>query len=480
MPYGSKSENSKWTSTWIKQEGTNTSRVVLPAQVRSVYLERSGSNYNARRIKTSTPQKRYRWVKSVSPVPFIKKVRRFSAARNKWITEHIKLYRYSWKKVSIPKSKIAYSSDMLPNNLTYYGERYKDYSPSGSITVLAFGSGWNPKTKPVCTYTGSLSIIAAGPASGWGSGSLDPVTPDSLRASNLPQDFSAIIDKLKAKGVDTIREKVKSQEINLLNVIGERRQTMAMLADTVSRLASAISSARRGNFSKAARKLFPGNTRELANDVLLFNFGIKPFLSDIEGAAKHLAKRQVQSPYVIVKSSNKEVVKKSQYIDTSSANSVISRKVWVHYETEITVRHVMKVKIDDSTTAEAGQLGLLNIPSTLWELTPWSFAIDWLIPIGDWLNKIDAFAGVAITSYHITTVIKQKVTWVCANSGTSGTASYGWLTLGGTGVANKELIYVRREVQPNIPPIPRFPSIRDPITTSRLINAAALLRQLKR
>lgn len=476
MPYGSKSESSKWSNNFRRVDSGVVTTSVQQANVTQTYWSRSGTNYNPRRIQSPKSQKRYKWVKTEELVPFVKKVREFDPRRNKWVTRRIPIYRWKWVKVAIPKSKTTYTIDMKTNNLTFYGEKFKNRTPSGSITSIGTGLSWGTR-QPRWDYTGSPSVFGTGLPSGWGTGSMDPISPNALTSSSLPAEFSVIVNRLKAKGYDSLREKAKSQEINLLNAIGERRQTMSMLADTISRLASAISSARRGNLLKAARKLFPTNSKELANDVLLINFGVKPFLSDIEGAAKHLARRQSQSPTSVIKAANKEVVRDVQMYTAS--NSILSRKLYVSKETEITVRHVMEIKIDDGTTFEANQLGLLNIPSTLWELTPWSFAIDWLIPIGDFLNKVDAFAGLSITRYHITTVIKQKVTVTCVHDGTVGAIGYQCYTSGTTGVWEKELLYVNRAVQANNPPPMQFPSIRNPFTTTRLVNATALLRQLK-
>lgn len=477
MPYGSKSESSKWSNNFCKIDSGVVTTSVQKANVTQTYWSRSGTNYNPRRIQSPKSQKRYKWVKTSELIPYVKKVREYDTRRQKFVTRRIPMYRWKWVKVSIPKSKASYTIDMKTNNLTYYGDKFRNLTPSGTITSIGTGLNWGSR-QPRWEYTGSTSVFGTGLPSGWGTGAMDPIHPNALTSTSLPTVFSVIVNRLKAKGYDSLREKAKSQEVNLLNAIGERRQTMAMLADCVSRLATAISAARRGNFQKAARKLFPGNSKELANDVLLVNFGIKPFLNDIEGAAKHLARRQSQSPTSVIKSANKEVVRNTEVYNAS--NSIISRRLYVSTETEITVRHVMEIKIDDGTTFEANRLGLLNIPSTLWELTPWSFAIDWLIPIGDYLNKVDAFAGLTITRYHITTVIKQKVTVTCVHDGTVGAIGYQCRTSGETGVWQKELLYVNRAVQANNPPPMQFPSIRNPLTTTRLINASALLRQLKR
>ncbi len=46
-------------------------------------------------------------------------------------------------------------------------------------------------------------------------------------------------------------------------------------------------------------------------------------------------------------------------------------------------------------------LGLLSLESVAWELTPWSFVVDWFIPIGDWLTARGFSQG--LTGTFITT-----------------------------------------------------------------------------
>jgi hypothetical protein len=44
------------------------------------------------------------------------------------------------------------------------------------------------------------------------------------------------------------------------------------------------------------------------------------------------------------------------------------------------------------------QLGLLNPLSFAWEITPWSFVVDWLIPIGPVLSALTAPVGLNFIS----------------------------------------------------------------------------------
>ena len=54
------------------------------------------------------------------------------------------------------------------------------------------------------------------------------------------------------------------------------------------------------------------------------------------------------------------------------------------------------------------QLGLFDPLSTAWEVIPFSFVIDWFIPIGNWLNSLQADAGLELQSFSISRQFKYE------------------------------------------------------------------------
>lgn len=60
----------------------------------------------------------------------------------------------------------------------------------------------------------------------------------------------------------------------------------------------------------------------------------------------------------------------------------------------------------------ANSLGLTNPFTVLWELTPFSFVIDWLVPIGTWLDSFTADVGVDFVSGIETRLVTADVTGV--------------------------------------------------------------------
>lgn len=60
---------------------------------------------------------------------------------------------------------------------------------------------------------------------------------------------------------------------------------------------------------------------------------------------------------------------------------------------------VATYKAGNSLMSILGQLGLLNPLSVAWEVVPFSFVIDWVLPIGSWLNSLQADAGLELIQY---------------------------------------------------------------------------------
>lgn len=53
-------------------------------------------------------------------------------------------------------------------------------------------------------------------------------------------------------------------------------------------------------------------------------------------------------------------------------------------------------KVTNPNLYLASRLGLTNPVAIAWELVPWSFAVDWFVNVGEWINQFDSHLGVEI------------------------------------------------------------------------------------
>lgn len=281
--------------------------------------------------------------------------------------------------------------------------------------------------------------------------------------------YSAAQARCEAAALGRHLAKIKDQKVNLLQALAERNQTARLLKDSVARLAKAIALMRSGRLSQAAKAFFPKNSKELSQDWLAFQYGIRPLISDIEGMAQTLATGVVGQFDVV--STATETVTSIAPRDTGSTRDYIYCDWKTTVTTTVTVRYKTRVKIKSEGMRSLAEMGFTNLPTIAWELTPWSFIVDWFLPIGKWINSLDALTGAVIQHSHKTVVIKQQA--LCEKSydgtNTNGKKSSGWARY------HCDRISVVRTVLTSLP-APPFPDFKDPVSAEHIANASALLR----
>ena len=118
-------------------------------------------------------------------------------------------------------------------------------------------------------------------------------------------------------------------------------------------------------------------------------YGVNPLLADIQGACEALANYQRQEGntfQVRTKKVHQGSVKVSEAVNyASSAFSVIPFKA----DNRILLRYNLSCPI----LARLSSLGLVNPLEIAWERVPYSFVVDWLLPIGNWLSALSGSFG---------------------------------------------------------------------------------------
>lgn len=177
------------------------------------------------------------------------------------------------------------------------------------------------------------------------------------------------------------------------------RQTMSLFANPATALAGGLKAAWK---DKSVRPYLGKSIRDVyregpftagAKKYLEYVYGWKPLMLDIYGILE-LMKESGERPFLISghgssKRSNEigQLSKNDLSYTTQTDfgptmdNSVCRCKIWG--------------RIDPNTQGlrALNQLGLINPLSLTWELVPWSFVIDWFVPIGPVLQALTAPAG---------------------------------------------------------------------------------------
>lgn len=137
---------------------------------------------------------------------------------------------------------------------------------------------------------------------------------------------------------------------------------------------------------------------------------------------------------------------------------------------EITCKAWIATRRDNPVLSEANQLGLVNWPANLWELLPGSFIADWVLDIGNYLERLPALCGLQIVDSGFSTYRRVGGTVTASLPSTYTTAQSLEME-----PLEFEASSYQRSPWPNPAPV-WTPSVR--LTTNRLIDAAALFKSL--
>lgn len=269
--------------------------------------------------------------------------------------------------------------------------------------------------------------------------------------------------------IGKLREAVAGSDFNAGVFLGEGREALSMISNAAIRIAASLRALKKGNLQKAAEMLTKGTTRHqgsrktTASNWLELQYGWLPLLKDAENGAKFLAHQMsVPLQHVVRVSGSANGVASNLYVyATLTSSRVYTRK---------SIKAILKEKDIIALS------GLTDPLSVAWELVPYSFVIDWFIPIGNYLSArglSQSLSGTFVTS----TKFYRK-----GSGATITAAGAPSLELDGRqSGCSKELITFDRTISSALAvPLPSVKPLSQVLSWKRATNAIALLSQLKR
>jgi len=275
---------------------------------------------------------------------------------------------------------------------------------------------------------------------------------------------------LSNQALISARQNLKGMKVNLGVAFGERNQTARLIGDTATRMAKSFSSLKRGRIREAMRHLgISGQKRQprganAPQKWLELQYGWKPLLSDIYGASSALEGREKSDWRVTAKATRSQLIEEDRWFDPTGPGLGRCRA---------SAKCSAFVRIDalpqNEATISLASLGVTNPLSVAWELVPFSFVVDWMIPIGDWLDSLDAMLGYS-TAYTSSSLL-TKASWkVSGGYYRSGPHSYVRNDYSG----GKRIVKLTRSASSGVP-LPSLPQIKDPRSLGHMANGLALL-----
>jgi len=263
-----------------------------------------------------------------------------------------------------------------------------------------------------------------------------------------------------------LREKVAGSDFNAAVSLAESGEALRMILTTANKIRRAYEAARKGRFKRARAILVAGTDRKnlgrktVASNWLELQYGWLPLLSDAENAAQFLAEQYnvPKKQRFSARSSKKPgTISTSSTVNTRFAKSEIwSRGQYVAYLEE---RDVARLA------------GLSDPLSVVWEKLPYSFVIDWFIPIGNWLSA----RGLAqsLTGTFVKTISHYSYS--------RGLVSVGPCEIRLADKIGEETFNVSRTVSSSLDvPTPTVKPLNQIVGWKHAANAVALLLQTKR
>jgi len=283
------------------------------------------------------------------------------------------------------------------------------------------------------------------------------------------------------KALIKARLKMKSSSVNLGVAFAERRQTANLVGSTALRIAHSARALRRGDWKSSLRYLgVPKSAQRkprgssVTSQWLELQYGWLPLLSDVHGSCEALAKRPAGDWRVTAKGLSKEKKKDVRSFTASgSGSSCLAEAV-------IEVEHGYFVRIDalpgNPLTSNLVSLGIVNPAVIAWELVPFSFMVDWFLPIGQYLDSLDAMLGYR-EAYSSVTEFARGATVARGVNGTTRANNYMKTCEVNATDYRGRYVRVNRIAQSGVP-LPALPRFRDGRSLTRMANALSILAQV--
>lgn len=280
--------------------------------------------------------------------------------------------------------------------------------------------------------------------------------------------YPAVSDNMVNRSVTEALNKMSASKINIAVSVAEAKTTMNGIAQIVSRIAKSAIHLKRGNIGKALATLTgakPKRGTSPSNLWLEYQYGIMPLISDLQGAVAALDRGLRKDGHHF--SVRRRLTDKIALPPPRSSYDVwkVTGSAHVGVETQLYAR------IDNRYLDLINSLGLLNPATVLWELTPYSFVIDWLLPIGNVLDAMTAGVGITYKGGYT-----NKKSWIdfeiecCKQTPLNESDPLPR--------AKFENVCQYRVTYSSLP-IPRL-YVKSPFSTSHVISAIALITNLKR
>lgn len=306
---------------------------------------------------------------------------------------------------------------------------------------------------------------------GKGQGCTVGLKANSIYGSSYATGAVQVPGWLVDEAVSSAKADIQQIGVNVLEDLGQLRQTGEGIADIVKTIRDLFLLIRRKKW-KAARRIFRNIgynlPRRVSNWWLAYFYGIKPLVGTI-GALASSEKPLFKT--LTVRRRSQTAADPYAYVDKGKTLGVrMSGTAYLQAQCQLTAQIKMQ-----GNTASWFDLGVTDSSFTdavvtAWALVPMSFVVDWFIPVEAWLRQL---SWTSHLTYQDGFIGRRHV--VDANFVDDYPWSFdGGIYLGETPKGSLQVRFYRREAYGFVPPMAAI-NLRLSLNPNQIISAAALI-----
>jgi hypothetical protein len=254
----------------------------------------------------------------------------------------------------------------------------------------------------------------------WPDGSVYADYEDSCSGPGEIGLFPSNVDPLEsdladARSRNKVLNEVKNSKVNLGQVYAERHQTVLLAQKTVERVVRTVNYLRKGNWNAAANEVgmkpsvakhkahskrhLKNPEQATAQGWLELQYGWRPLLQDLYGSLEFVQDKWARKVQQRVTKSGSDEDRPDRPSFTDGAST------WTYEQIRKTkVKYTLYYSVPEEFLKTLSEAGITNPALIAWELTPWSFVVDWFLPVGSFISSWDATVGLTFEKGVKTTV----------------------------------------------------------------------------
>lgn len=257
---------------------------------------------------------------------------------------------------------------------------------------------------------------------------------------------------------------IKDQKVNLTVSIAELGKTTDMVADLARDTFRFFRSLRKGDLKTLLRVMKEPRTRvndDIASKWLKYQYGIIPTIMEVNGLSEFIHQK-VKEGFITGKTTIKR-----DFFYTIQRNTARFKGANPRFGTYFR-KNTFRYRVSSEGLRSPSQSGITNPAAFVYELIPYSFVLDWFIPVGDYLATLDALVGVEdLCVIRSDTLFQTDMNYYVPSWGGTVTNIKPGLSI----TYSKRT----RRLAPTYALKPGFPRYEPHVSTTRMVSGIALL-----